>query len=143
MAIRKEKFKNKLILKFERKRENKMGEKRIIIISETKRKNCDCNGLAQAVKWMLECEKTVAGQERKRTISIEVVDTTEKALEMMRVGSIDVLFFVSGDMTSEAQRIKKQYRRVKIIVSTDLEDEIILIKKSWMGSQFLQTIVFS
>ena len=122
-----------------------MREKKVVIVNEggwgmvTKK---DYDGIVKAIKWMLErATREISGKEEKRAEFVRVVDTTEKALE---VNDVDVLIFNSRSMIPEAREIKKKYQRIKVIVLTALipDDEIILVDKGWVRSQFLQTVVF-
>ena len=125
-----------------------MREKRVVIVDEgrwgmaTKK---DYDGVVRTIKWMLErATKKIFGQEKKRAGFVKVVDTTEMVLEMIKSNDVDVLIFNSRSMISEAREIKRKYRHLKVIVLTGLipDDEIILVDKGWIGSQFLETVVF-
>ena len=88
-----------------------------------------------------------SGKEEKRAEFVKIVDTVEEALERVRRSDADILIFRSRSMISEARRINKQYRRLKVLVLTGLipDDEVVLVDKGWiahLGSQVLETIVF-
>ena len=125
-----------------------MREKRVVIVDEGRWGMAikkDYDGVVKAIKWMLErATKKIFGKEGKRAGFVKVVDTTEMVLEMIKSNDVDVLIFNSRSMISEAREIKRKYRHLKVIVLTGLipDDEIILVDKGWIGSQFLETVVF-
>ena len=142
------------ILKIKRKKGRcEMMGKKVIIVNEgtwggVKEKTYDMfvssikRALENAVKKDLH-----SGKEKKKARSVIVVNSTKEAMEKVEVNDVDILIFNSRSMIPEARKIKKEYRRLKVLVLTGLipDNEVVFVDKGWissMGSKVLQTIAF-
>ena len=130
-----------------------MEQKRVLLVNEgswgsVKREEYDTfiNSLNRLLEKATE-EDYRSGEKRKRAESVAVAASTEEAVEEVKKNHVDVLIFNSRSMIPAAREIKRQYRRLKVIVLTGLipDDEVILMDKGWissLGGKVLEEIVF-
>jgi len=139
---------------FENKKEGcQMEQKRVLFVNEgswgsVKKEEYDI--LIGSLKRLLEraTKKDYrSDEEKKRAKSVAVAASTEEAMEEVKKNHVDVLIFNSRSMIPEAREIKRQHRRLKVIVLTGLipDDEVVLMDKGWissLGGEVLEEIVF-
>ena len=86
--------------------------------------------------------KSVTPPERNRA-EAKVVTSVEDADMELQHGRVDVLIFMTLGLRHEAERIKTQYPKVKVIVLTGLlpDDEVVLVDKSWLNVDLVRGLL--
>ena len=79
----------------------------------------------------------------EKIADVVIVDTLEQAIKLLSERRVDILFFISRGIIQRAKEVKQKYPDVPMYLLTGLlpEDELIFLKKTWLGHDLIRDIL--